>query len=146
MSDRIRPIVIGVIIHDGKLFVFEGTDPLKGETFYRPLGGSIEFGERAEAALIRELQEELNADLVNLSYLTTTENIFTYQGKPHHEIVMIYTAEFADKSFYEDRDFLGHEDDGSEMICSWQPLAKFSSGELILYPDGLNEVIKSHLI
>jgi 8-oxo-dGTP pyrophosphatase MutT (NUDIX family) len=144
MPERIRPIVIGLIIYNDKLFVFEGFDRIKSETFYRPLGGSIEFGERGEVALIREFKEELDTDIINVTYLTTSENIFTYEGKPHHEIVMIYLAEFADKIFYKDKDFIGHEDNGEEMVCSWRALADFIDGDLVLYPDGLTEFIKAN--
>lgn len=41
----IRPLAICVFRHAGRILVAEGTDEVKGETFYRPLGGAIEFGE-----------------------------------------------------------------------------------------------------
>lgn len=140
--DRIRPIVIGIIINDNKIFVFEGKDEIKGETFYRPLGGSIEFGERAEEALMREFNEEINAELADIKYLTTLENIFTYRGQAHHEIVLIYKGEFKDESFYDDTEFIGYEDDGSSFKCLWLPLQEFIDKESILYPDGLLEMLK----
>jgi 8-oxo-dGTP pyrophosphatase MutT (NUDIX family) len=39
--------------------VAHGHDSVKSEDFYRPLGGGIEFGELSEAALRREIKEEL---------------------------------------------------------------------------------------
>ena len=47
----IRPIALAIIRDQGRILVFEGRDPLKPETFYRPLGGGIEFGERGAEAL-----------------------------------------------------------------------------------------------
>ena len=142
MTKTIRPIAIGIVIHRDRLFAFEGYDPYKPETFYRPLGGSIEFGERGEQALAREFKEEIGAELKNITYLTTVENIFIYKGEPHHEIVLIYSCEFKNKTLYTKSEIIGREDDGSPLRCLWQPISKFLKGKLILYPDGLIELIR----
>ena len=142
MNKSIRPIAIGIIINDGRLFVLEGRDSVKGETFYRPLGGSIEFGEKGEKALAREFKEEINADLIDIKYLATLENIFTYQGENHHEIVLVYACDFAGKSFYRKKDLTGREDDGSEFKCHWRPLKDLDSQTTPLYPEGLLEFLK----
>jgi 8-oxo-dGTP pyrophosphatase MutT (NUDIX family) len=42
----------------------EAFDPVKGETFYRPLGGGVEFGETSAAAA-REIREEVSADVTD---------------------------------------------------------------------------------
>jgi len=42
----IRPIVLGLVIRDGKVLVREGYDTKKNQTFYRALGGGIEFDEK----------------------------------------------------------------------------------------------------
>ena len=42
---KIRVIALCVIRLGGEIFVFEGRDEQKDETFYRPLGGVTEFGE-----------------------------------------------------------------------------------------------------
>src|SRR6476619_6756649 len=102
-AHAIRPIALCIIFHrddPNLIFVAEGIDPAKGQTFYRPLGGSIEFGERSAATVTRELREELDAELTNLSYLGTLENIFTYNGEAGHEIVLVYTADFARPDLY----------------------------------------------
>ncbi len=38
-AENIRPIAICVVRRGGDIFVFEARDTIKGETFYRPLGG-----------------------------------------------------------------------------------------------------------
>lgn len=55
--------------------------------FYLP-GGHVEFGEKAETALIRELFEETGADAsgAEFRFAGAEENIFTQNDKPHHEI------------------------------------------------------------
>ena len=56
----IRPIVIGVAIRNDRVLAIEGFDAHKGEHFFRPPGGGIEFGETSEGALRREFREELD--------------------------------------------------------------------------------------
>ena len=53
---EIRPIVLGLAIKDNKLLVGEGFDDTKNETFYRCLGGGIEFLEKSKDALKREFK------------------------------------------------------------------------------------------
>jgi len=43
---QIRPIAICAFLRNNRILVAEGFDPVKDETFYRPLGGGIEFGNR----------------------------------------------------------------------------------------------------
>jgi hypothetical protein len=42
---QIRPIAICIFSYNDKILVCEWHDPSKAETFYRPPGGAIEFGE-----------------------------------------------------------------------------------------------------
>ena len=51
---EIRPVVLGLAVRNNKLLVSEGFDTVKNETFYRCLGGGIEFLEKSEDALKRE--------------------------------------------------------------------------------------------
>jgi 8-oxo-dGTP pyrophosphatase MutT (NUDIX family) len=140
-TPRIRPLAIAVVKRGDELLVSEGHDDVKEETFYRPLGGGIEFGEPAEVALRREFQEELAAELTNVVLLGVVENIFTVFGRPGHEIVFVFDAELTDRSWYE-RDDLGTVlDEGSPV--TWRPLRDFTGGDLILYPDGLVELLAS---
>jgi 8-oxo-dGTP pyrophosphatase MutT (NUDIX family) len=139
---NIRPIAICLFRHDGKILVFEGYDPRKDETFYRPLGGGIEFGERSVDTIRRELREEIGAEVRNLVYLGTLENIFTFDGKPGHEIVQVYDGVLSESGLYEQAVILGHEVGVEEPFrAMWKSLDEFGPGESILYPDGLLEML-----
>ena len=108
-NEQIRPLVLGIVWHnryDDKLLVCadlvdEYYDHVKNETFYRPLGGGIKFGEHSQEALRREFREELDVELASARYLATTENIFTCNGERGHEIVLLYEATLANQSLYE---------------------------------------------
>lgn len=143
-AGQIRPLAIGIILHEGRLFVCEGYDSVKNETFYRPPGGGIEFGEHSNAALVREFREEFDAELNGARYLGVLENIFTYQGKAGHEIVYCYETNFADQALYQKTLLTGYEDDDQPFQTLWKPLADFKEGRAILYPTGLLELLIKH--
>lgn len=50
--------------------------------------------------------------MVDLRYLGTLENVFTYGDQTGHEIVMVYDGAFVDRSLYERPVIEGVEDDG----------------------------------
>ena len=89
----IRNIAVGLPVRAGHVLVLDGTDSVKGENFHRAIGGGIEFGESAEAALRREFLEELAVTLGSVQPLGVTENIFVYEGRPGHEIVHVFGVE-----------------------------------------------------
>jgi 8-oxo-dGTP pyrophosphatase MutT (NUDIX family) len=139
-EDKIRPIAICVCSHAGRILVAEGHDRKKGRTFYRPLGGSIEFGEHGFETVIREFREEIAADLLDVRYLGMLENIFTYEGWCGHEIVLAYDARLADASLYEKESLPGDEL-GTPFKALWKRLDEFGPGKPPIYPDGLLELI-----
>lgn len=139
---QVRPIAICVLRReDGCILVMQGHDPLKGETFYRPLGGSIEFGEYSRQTVERELLEEMDAEVTDLRYLATIENVFVHNGRPGHEIVIVYEGRLADPALYEENAFIGREDDGSPLQVVWQRIDSFTD-QVPLYPTGLLDLLK----
>ena len=71
---QIRPIALCLFRHGDKLLAFEGYDEIKRQTFYRPLGGAIEFGEYSHVTIAREIREELGAEVAGVRYLFTLES------------------------------------------------------------------------
>ena len=136
---KIRPLAICVFRHDGRILVAEGYDRVKRETYYRPIGGRIEFGEYAAETVAREVREEIKEDVRDLRYLGTLENIFIYEGQRGHEIVMVFDGAFVDETVYARDAIVGIEDDYDDVppfTAYWKSLDFFRGGPP-LYPDGL---------
>lgn len=141
-TGKVRSIAIAVILHEDRILVNIGYDSVKRQTFARPLGGTIEFGEYGHEAVERELQEEIGAQLVDLRYWGTLENIFAYNGTPGHEIILVYGANLADEDLYQQDHIRGIEGI-HPMDVRWLPLEKTRYGEIMLYPTGLLEMIET---
>ncbi len=135
IDQRIRVKALGLIFDHDRVFVASSYEPIKQKTYYRALGGSIEFGESSLAALQREFQEEIQAELINIQYLACIENIFIYLNQPHHEMIQLYRADFADRKFYELDKMTFVDGDNPPAVAAWIPCDRFRSGELWLVPE-----------
>lgn len=129
---EIRPIALGLAIKNNKLLVSEGFDKVKNESFYRCLGGGIEFLEKSEDALKREFLEEINIDITVKDFLGISENIFTYQGKKAHELILFYSIDISDENYQEEYKVI---DDHGETIAKWIDIEEFRNKNKILYPE-----------
>jgi ADP-ribose pyrophosphatase YjhB (NUDIX family) len=141
MSGTIRPVALGVIRRGPEILVFDAYDSVKRERFHRPLGGGIEFGERAVDAVRRELREETASEARVTRLLGVLENLFTYEGAQWHEIDFVFEVELEDRTVYE-RDELGFVEtiDGTEQAVRaiWVDPDVL---EAPLYPDGLRALL-----
>lgn len=130
----VRVIVLGLIRSGDRIFVSECCDPVKQETFYRALGGGVEFGEHSIDALQREFQEEIKAELTNIKYLACLENFFIFNGQAGHELIQLYQCEFVEPKFYQ-LESVAFADGEWVFTALWMPIERFRSGELRLVPD-----------
>jgi ADP-ribose pyrophosphatase YjhB (NUDIX family) len=141
-ANRIRPLAICVFRRDdGAILVAPGFDTVKQQRFYRPLGGEIEFGERAEDAVRREIREELGCEIEDVRLLGVSENLFTFLGAEGHELVWSFEARLADASLYR-REVVIADEGGSAFEVHWVALDVFVRGEAPLFPDGLLDMLK----
>jgi len=85
--------------------------------------------------------EELGAELAEVRLLGVLENIFTYEGRPGHEIVFVFLGRFADPALYEPDELRWTESDGTAWVATWMPLVHFAPGGPPLYPVGIYEML-----
>ena len=137
-NERIRPIVICLFRAGDRILVSEAYDSSKGDYYCRPLGGGIEFGEHSRDAMLREIREEIGAEVENLDLVGVLENIFIYEGQQGHEVVFVYDAEFVDKSLYERNELHGYEREiDVNFVARWQSLEEINQSKVRLVPETL---------
>ena len=117
---------------EGKILLCKGYDSVKKETFYRIVGGTLNFGEKAEEAIRREIIEELNSEIENLEFITVVENIFTFEGKAGHEICFIYKGDLTNRKIYKKK-HIPINDEG--FPTEWVSISDILTGKVILYPE-----------
>lgn len=135
-------IALCVCRRGGRILVQSLTDPADGGRFHRPFGGGVEFGERAADAVRREFREELDVELSGLVLLGVMENLFTYAGRPGHEIVFVFDGALDDAAMYGRGDLVGRESDGDPVPAVWISLDEVEASGVPLYPAGLLELLR----
>lgn len=128
---HIRPIAVGVIKHENKILAMKAYDSCKKQTFYRLLGGGIEFGEKAEDTVCREFKEELGVEVCVVRRLGVEENIFVYEGRCGHEIAFFFELAFKYKEDY-GREFSFRE----KSLKDVQPVWVSVDTKDPIYPNG----------
>ncbi|MDR4903912.1 NUDIX hydrolase [Bacillus mycoides] len=134
-----RAKAFGIAIHHDRLLVQEYHTG--DETYYRPLGGSIELGEKSAHTVIREFQEELHTEVEITNYLGCLENIFHLDGEIGHEIIQLYSLRLLDMSLYE-MEILNISDEQTLSYAKWISLTAFIQKEKLLYPDEILKYIQ----
>lgn len=136
-NNRIRPLALAIIKSDKKVLVQVGFDSKKNEKFYRLPGGGIEFRETGIAALEREFKEEFGSELKNQEFLGLLENIFTYEGMPWHELVMVFRADLKKESLYDEKEIKILDKDGAHAV--WEDIDILKESHF--YPDGIKRFV-----
>ncbi|MCO5213853.1 MAG: NUDIX domain-containing protein [Caldilinea sp.] len=141
---RVRVISIAAISrpNDGAILAMRCYDPARSLVFYRPLGGAVEFGESTAETVRRELLEEIDREVIVGRRLGVLENVFVYDGRPGHEIIFVWQADFADAAAYLEETFTYQEDSGLSGDAIWVYPDKLASQGIPLFPTGLTELLK----
>jgi ADP-ribose pyrophosphatase YjhB (NUDIX family) len=138
-AQYIRVIALGLLLHEDHVLVAEGYDSVKDQTFYRALGGEVEFGEAAADAVVRELREELGREAEAGELLGVIENRFTLEGSQGHEIVFEYLVTFASGAAPPDLEPLTAHEGEATFTARWLSLPELLAGTFRVYPDGVAE-------
>jgi 8-oxo-dGTP pyrophosphatase MutT (NUDIX family)/uncharacterized damage-inducible protein DinB len=141
ISGYVRTKVVCVFRHANRIPVGHELGPTETKQYYCPPGGRIEFGEKSEDALRREMREELGAEIEEPRLLGVLENLFIHGSRQAHEIVFVYDAEFKDKSLYERDHLTGRESNGAAFDAIWLDIGAMGPTTPPLYPEGLVEFL-----
>ncbi len=134
MKKNIQCISHGLIVSGSKILVYDVEDKVKKKTFFRLIGGHIEFGESASEALKREFKEEIDQEIEIICKLDTFENIFVYKGSKQHEFVSLFKVEFLNKDIYNSNVIVGQEGPDRTFEAKWIEVSEFRNNKKVLYP------------
>lgn len=140
MSNYIRPISLAVLRRPGDkaLLLDAGYDSKKHSSFYRPLGGGIDFGERSEEALIREFMEEIGKEIEVVKPICVDENIFVYNGEQGHQIMFVHECKFVNEADYSIEKIQGVEKPDNFSI--WRTIEQIKAEGSVVYPEILMKI------
>jgi len=69
LTGYVRVKAVCVFSNDGKILAVRDHDPFKRQSFWVPVGGRVEFGEKSGQAIAREVIEELSIEAADLRLL-----------------------------------------------------------------------------
>ena len=115
-ATAIKVKCMGLFVSEGRLLASPGFDHVRQTPHFRLLGGQVEFGERSEETLMREMREELGAEVEVQELLEVVQNVYFFNGKHGHEIAFIHRARFLDDAFLR-ADELPNIEPGSDEVA-----------------------------
>lgn len=141
-ASKVRVKALGLHWRNGRLLAAEVYDDAGAVKGVRPLGGSVEFGEPAKMAVVREFKEELGIDVVVLGEPVVVENLYIHEGAAGHEILFIFDVAFPAGAFDGQERIAFHEDNGAPGVASWYDLNGLDrDGGPELYPRELKALL-----
>jgi 8-oxo-dGTP pyrophosphatase MutT (NUDIX family) len=149
MEQRIRVQALALVRRGDRILVELGRDEVKDETFFRLLGGTVEFGETGAETVRREFLEELGTSLDVGRRVATVENLFTYEGEPAHEICLVYDCSLGDARLYELEEWNAEEETPAGGVIhrvSWRSIDSFGPAGDALYPEALRGLLRAEQI
>ncbi|MGH0425064.1 DNA mismatch repair protein MutT [Bacillus wiedmannii] len=102
----------------------------ENESFYRFPGGSIEFGETAKKAIIRELMEEYDLKIDVQELAVVNEHIFEWDNEKGHHWTLIHRGIVKERVINEIR----HKE-YEDIILIWKSINELK--ERATYPEGI---------
>ena len=141
MMRHIRIVALALCRVGDRLLIEHGRDSVTGESFYRAIGGGVEFGERAVDALAREWREEYGLTLIEPVLRGVLESQFTSEGRAGHEIIFVFEAALPESAWESGADRHAVDSDGNAPHASWIPLDVLRHGPIPMKPAGVLELL-----
>ncbi len=132
-EERIKVKTLCLFHKDGKILASRGINKVTNKVFYRLLGGGLDFFEKGEVGIRREIQEELHSEIENLQFIDVIENIFSHEDWRGHEIIFLYSGDLARKELYEQQ-VITIEEETYQFEAEWIAVAEVLNGTKTLFP------------
>ena len=146
MAQRIKLKALAILFNEActhHLVARKEDSTARPTGFHRLLGGNVEFGELVADCVAREILEETGRPFVAGELLGHLENVFTFEGRPGHEVDFVFTGQA-------DLDDLvppegGWMVEGQERFpVEWRRVDD-ADVEIPLYPTGSGELVQRAL-
>ncbi|TCK92679.1 inorganic pyrophosphatase [Natranaerovirga hydrolytica] len=137
LRSSIRNTVRGLIKKGNKILVLE--EKYQGEKYYFLPGGGIEYLEKSQEALYREMKEELNVDIVESQLMHVIDNIFEANGIKAHEATQIYEVKVSGIEELKDGDRM--DKDLMPSKIRWIDIEELRKEIAPLYPEELKGLL-----
>jgi ADP-ribose pyrophosphatase YjhB (NUDIX family) len=124
-------IVRAIIVQDGKLLVNKSRNKKTGDEYFALPGGHVDPGESCAVALIRELQEELAAEIYIHDMCFVSESIYPGRKKnesQRHELVLYFHSSLTTALLADETPIKSPEADKN---FGWLPFEDLSSAPLL---------------
>lgn len=128
----------GIAVRDGYVLLQRLTD----QSFWFTPGGRVEIDESSPEALLREMREELNAEVQAERLLWIVEHFFIDERLARfHELGLYWLMTFPDNSPWNTLAGVRRvQVDGHAMEYAWRPIADL--GKITVYPEFLPQGLK----
>ncbi|MGG4479654.1 NUDIX hydrolase [Paenibacillus illinoisensis] len=101
--------VAGIVMDAGRVLLHKAEQ----DDFWNLPGGRVEMSEATEAAIVREMMEELGIHVEVQRLAFVNEDFFDYEGQKFHEIGFYYIIALPEAhKLYSEIEFKGMEDNG----------------------------------
>ncbi|WDF49103.1 NUDIX domain-containing protein [Paenibacillus sp. KACC 21273] len=148
----IRTVCLCLLQQDQR-FLFQRIENMhESKTMYRPIGGTMEYGESSLVTVKREVKEEIHVDIIHPVLQYVIENHFEYTEQDQstgvsvqglgHEITFIYSAHVDDPLFYKQDIVYGIESNEVSYEAEWKTLHELKEDpDALVVPEGLLELL-----
>lgn len=124
-NERFNYRVCAIILHDGKVLAMQDEHT---PYFYLP-GGRVKLGERAEDAVIREIEEELNVTAKILRPLWLNQGFFKedVDGLQYHEICIYFLMDVSGTGLLSQGDQFILQEGEHKHTFEWLPFEQLQN-------------------